>query len=461
MRKKISLFILLIGLVLLGYLLLKESEPSEPVNEDLEGTVEIPGVDDKQLHAHISALTSDLFQGRRAGSEGNEKASDYIAAVFSDLDLEPMGDQGTYLSYYRQTTYEYLQPSVMEILDDKGQVVHEFIYREDFVITRIRTQNGYRDVEFDVTGEISFEAYDEKVSIFFNDHPEKMNAVHQENSPIKADVFVHEQTKVNWTTGNQMSLFIKPAIANIFNQEGNIVYVSSEAMALLKDYEGYDLRISGHCVHEEKQVANVMGRYKSSSGTDQTLMLMAHFDHLGVDPDGKINYGALDNASGTALVLDLARVLASEQVDLPFNVEFVLFNGEEDGLLGSFYEASVTPHSPKNLKVINLDMVGASKVDYLLIDPSVQVKNESMHEFFAKEAEEKEWKYKVKRNAGGSDHLPFAQMGIEVVMLLDFSDDVFDNYYHSPKDTMDMIDFKRLEDFGDMILKYIYKEAKQ
>lgn len=269
----------------------------------------------------------------------------------------------------------------MEIVDEAGETLHEFVYREDFVITRVRSAEGFKDFDFDVTGKISFEPYDEKVSIFFNDNPGKMNAVHQENSPIKADVYVHQQGRVNWSTGNAMPLFIKPAIANVSSTEGNIVYVSNEAMARLKDYEGYDLRISGKCVHEEKQVANVMARYKSAVETDQTLMLMAHFDHLGVDPDGQINYGALDNGSGTALVLELARAIAEDAQALPFHVEFVLFNGEEDGLLGSFYEASVTPHQPKNLKIINLDMVGSSKVDYLLIDPSIQVKDETMHEF--------------------------------------------------------------------------------
>ena len=104
-------------------------------------------------------------------------------------------------------------------------------------------------------------------------------------------------------------------------------------------------------------------------------------------------------------------------------------------------------------------MVGSSKVDYLLIDPSTQVKDETMHKFFTQEAEERGWKYKLKRNAGGSDHIPFAQMGIEVVMLLDFSDHIFDNIYHSPKDTLEIIDFNRLEGIGDMILKYIFKEA--
>ena len=459
MKKKLSILIVCLGLFIFAFYIFNEN--SIETNNNSQKTIERPEIDSEQLYAHLSALTSDLFEGRRAGSEGNEKASDYIASVFNNLGLEAIGDEGTYLSNYNQITYDYLQPSIMEIVDQAGEVIHEFVYRQDFVITRVRNGEGFKDFDFDITGKISFEPYDEKVSIFFNDNPGKMNAVHQENSPIEADVYIHQQSKLNWSTGNQMPLFIKPAIANVFSAKGNIVYVSSEAMAILKEYEGYDLRVSGHCVHEEKDVANVMARYKSSQETDQTLMLMAHFDHLGIDPDGKINYGALDNGSGTALVLELARAIVAERASLPFNVEFVLFNGEEDGLLGSFYEASVTPHSPKNLKIINLDMVGSSKVDYLLIDPSNKVKNETMHEFFTQEAEDRGWDYKLKRNAGGSDHIPFGQMGIEVVMLLDFSDHVFDNVYHSPNDTIEIIDFDRLEGIGDMILKYIFKEANQ
>lgn len=112
--------------------------------------------------------------------------------------------------------------------------------------------------------------------------------------------------------------------------------------------------------------ANVVGFLDNKA--DKTVIIGAHYDHLGIDgqgssleanPDNKIHNGADDNASGVAGVLELARYFANNKKKENTNFLFLCFSGEELGLLGSKY---FTDHSPVDLQtanfMINLDMIG-------------------------------------------------------------------------------------------------------
>lgn len=114
-------------------------------------------------------------------------------------------------------------------------------------------------------------------------------------------------------------------------------------------------------------------------GTDpalrgQYVVIGAHFDHLGtstdgaLDPDAKnvIRRGADDNASGTAAVMELARLLAATPTKR--SVIFANFSGEEEGLLGSAYFVDHAPVALDSIDaMVNFDMVGRLKNDRLIV----------------------------------------------------------------------------------------------
>lgn len=101
-------------------------------------------------------------------------------------------------------------------------------------------------------------------------------------------------------------------------------------------------------------VDNVIGILR---GDDQAVMVSAHYDHLGVDADGTVYPGADDNASGTAVLLALARHAATRRYR--HTILFVGFGAEEAGLVGSgaYIAAPVWPLE-RTRAVINFDMVG-------------------------------------------------------------------------------------------------------
>lgn len=119
------------------------------------------------------------------------------------------------------------------------------------------------------------------------------------------------------------------------------------------------------------EAVNVIARLPGSDPTlaDEYVVIGAHFDHLGTGPQiagDSIFNGADDNGSGTAAVLEVAEAFASLGEAPPRSMIFVLFSGEERGLLGSFHYAgtSIAPVSDM-VAMINLDMIGRNWTNQL------------------------------------------------------------------------------------------------
>src|SRR5690606_39593226 len=107
-------------------------------------------------------------------------------------------------------------------------------------------------------------------------------------------------------------------------------------------------------------VDNVIGIKR---GGPQAVLVSAHYDHLGVDRQGRVFPGADDNASGAAVLLGLARAAARRS--FRHTVLFVAFGAEEAGLVGSgVYVSRPTWPLDRTLAIINFDMVGRRFFDW-------------------------------------------------------------------------------------------------
>lgn len=163
-------------------------------------------------------------------------------------------------------------------------------------------------------------------------------------------------------------------------------YLSSELKKYgLKPYEGksylqkfnYKVRLNPHDSASTKDWhgTNVIGVL--DNGAKNTIVIGAHYDHLGrnehhhstkVNSEGEIHNGADDNASGTAALLELARMYATNNTKEKVNYVFAFFSGEEDGLIGSKHMAeSLKSKFPNVLTMINMDMIGRLSKDKALV----------------------------------------------------------------------------------------------
>lgn len=135
--------------------------------------------------------------------------------------------------------------------------------------------------------------------------------------------------------------------------------------------ESVRFNISNHLFKERSQ--NVIGLIEGKR-TDSTIMITAHYDHLG--RLGKKTYfpGANDNASGVAMLLNLARHYSLSEKP-KYNMLFVAFGGEEAGLVGSEYYIKRPLHPLNKVKLlINLDMVGTGDDGITVVNGKVYLK---------------------------------------------------------------------------------------
>jgi Zn-dependent M28 family amino/carboxypeptidase len=121
---------------------------------------------------------------------------------------------------------------------------------------------------------------------------------------------------------------------------------------------------------ESVEAGNIVTKVEGSDAElkKEVVIIGAHYDHVGIDNRGQVYPGADDNASGTAVVLELARAFQNLEQKPKRTILFILFTAEEKGLLGSRYYVK-NPIFPldKTLAVINLDMLGRNDVDQLAI----------------------------------------------------------------------------------------------
>ncbi|MFE0502633.1 M28 family metallopeptidase [Lysobacter soli] len=169
---------------------------------------------------------------------------------------------------------------------------------------------------------------------------------------------------------------------------------------------------------------NIIGRIDGTKRPDETVIYSAHWDHLGVgQPDAKgdkIYNGAVDNATGTAALIEIGRAFAKAPTKPERSVVFLAVTAEEKGLLGSEYYAS-KPLYPlgKTVAVINMDALdphGPARN----FTTSGSAKQELLDELIdtAKKVANLDYVTDPKPEAGHffrSDHFPFAKRGVPAV----------------------------------------------
>jgi len=205
----------------------------------------------------------------------------------------------------------------------------------------------------------------------------------------------------------------------------------------------FEFKAGTHGTGRAGKANNVIGFL--DNGAPYTVVIGAHYDHLGKGEDGhsldghaegKIHNGADDNASGTAGVIELARFFATNNEQEKFNFLFICFSGEELGLLGSEYFAN---HPSIQLETItcmmNMDMVGRLKKDKPVLEVSgigTAPEWKSMLTRFKSAAMEIQMD---SAGVGPSDHTSFYNKGIPVLHF--FTGTHSD--YHKPGDDADKI----------------------
>jgi hypothetical protein len=206
---------------------------------------------------------------------------------------------------------------------------------------------------------------------------------------------------------------------------------------------------------QEVEVKNVVGVLEGEgTHADESIVLGAHYDHLGMGGAGsaaprvhEIHNGADDNASGTSVLVEVARHLAGRGKKLPRRLVFIAFTGEERGLIGSArYVRNPLFPLASTVAMLNMDMVGRLQDQKLIVHGTGTASEfDGLADRFGKQ-----FGFQVTKKPSGfgpSDHSSF--YGAKVPVLFFFTGSHKD--YHRPSDDVDKLNVAGMRRVGDLV----------
>ncbi len=203
---------------------------------------------------------------------------------------------------------------------------------------------------------------------------------------------------------------------------------------------------------ENYETQNVCAYIKGTEYPDSFFVFMAHYDHLGHFGKDYIFYGANDNASGTAFIIDLARHFSKPENQPKYSIAFLAVSCEEIGLEGSKYYVSNSFFPLSHIKtVINFDMVGTGENGITVVcgqvfpDEYNKLKTLNDEYQFLKEIKDREC-------SNNSDHYSFYSKGVQAFFIYGMGKS---GRYHHASDTLENMSLGGYTGLFQLIINYI------
>ena len=412
--------------------------------------------DEERALEHVAHLAGAALEGRQPGTPGGRAAGSYIAEQFAAYGLEPAGVDATYYQTFTVPYGRITETPVLTITSAEGRVLGAgFDYRTDYrALTGGYVGAGHGEGPVVWLNECRHEDYAGlnvvgKV-VFCRAAPDtevyRQAIEHQVGGLLLLDRDADRRPlrrggyrDTAWVPETIPAYLISERVGREL-LAGTDYTLDSLTLRYTATPLSTTVRMELRTEEEEAVDArNVLGLLPGSdpAHAQEVVVLGAHYDHLGREPDGAIMHGANDNASGVAAVLEIARTWQAAGLRPARSVLFAAWDGEEQGLLGSrHYVENPTQSITQTMAMLNLDMVGAGEV--LRLDGDGLVAQQ-----LTASAEAYGVTYTTTIH-GRSDHVPFDEAGVPAAMLIWWPD----KQYHTPDDTPSGIDPGKLKTVG-------------
>lgn len=397
----------------------------------------------KFLQTNVSFLASDSLEGRRAGTNGETLAAEFISKKFKEIGLFPKGSSDSYFQPF--TIIDGKKVGKNTALSINSKIL---IPEKDFF--PLANSSNSSSIKTQISPSLT-----EKNQVWFLDlsddlEENKTNPHFDINNLIQSKI---AKAKNKGATAlilyNSNSIDDKIKFDTKDRQEITslpVLYVVKSAfLENIKDLNAtYDITYSIDIQPDIRNSKNVIGYINNNA--PYTIVLGAHFDHLGYGEDGNsmirtgeklIHNGADDNASGTSALIELAFLLKKSK-SKNFNYLFIAFSAEELGLNGSkyFVENPTIPLTSINY-MINMDMVGRMNDSTKAITVGGYGTSPSWSTLF-NSIENKYFTIKFDSSGTGpSDHTSFYRKDIPVLFFFTG----LHTDYHKPSDDADKINY--------------------
>jgi len=482
---------------------------------------------------HLNVLANDSLEGRAVGTMGAEIAANYISNFFSNLNLKRISKDNSYFQNIPMHGSNPLSGSELVFILDKDTM--NLSFAEDYYLYRSGQQtfmpaflpivfvgygivapefdyNDYQSV--DVEGKIVVYLDGEPISDdeeFFDGplptiyaNPESKRRIafargcagtiqipissYESWEDVNKD-FQFEDVTLAYTVSGNLNIIINP-------DESDKLFFGSEysfkdviEMHDKQSIKSFDLktkmRFRGVFKERDFISSNVIGMIEGSDPElkNTYLIISAHYDHLGIGESVKgdsIYNGALDNALGVSVMLELAKSFSYLESKPKRSIVFIATTGEEKGLLGSIYYTD-NPLVPlyKTIANVNIDGIAMFKdfssivgigMEYSTLDRSLNITTDN----YSLELQDIPPQFRQVGAFNNSDQLAFAKAGIPSIIILEGTKnkskseaevveafiDYYINRYHSPQDDINQnIDYKAAEKHTKVLFDFCYQLA--
>lgn len=372
------------------------------------------------IKAHMTFLADDAMEGREAGTRGYDIAANYVAAQYALLGVKPAGDAGSYLQHVPLLAYRPSGEGSVTLTGANGQVALKYgedylptaqaqaadvnvdaplVFVGFGVVDPSRGRDDYAGL--DVKGKIVVMLTGAPTAIqteerahFSNPNTKRVEAAKrgaigvltipttsgEKRRPFARGLNGMKEWRVIWRNAQGVGAIrapSAPALAQVSLAGAEKLFagaatplasVLAEAETPAGAVKGFALPAKAQVVLkteiEKRESSNVVGLIEGSDPTlkAQTVILSAHLDHIGIKEDAKpgedrINNGALDNASGVATLLEVARGFKNTKIRPKRSIILLALTGEEKGLVGSDYFANNPTVKKTDIAAdVNLDM---------------------------------------------------------------------------------------------------------
>jgi len=370
-------------------------------------------VDPEKIRAHVKFLSSDLLEGRGMGQRGSDIAAEYLATQFALDGLKPAGDEGTYFQEVPMVSVTTLPDTIASLVPKNGEPL-QLKNLDDFVIHN-ETQTEVADIDapivfvgYGITApEYKWDDYKGvdlkgKVALLFVNEPTSDDPKFFKGKALTyygrwtykyeetarhgavATLIIHRRDLASYgwevvrnSNGKDKSYLRLDGTPRLQGASWIQLDVAKKLAAMLqmdvdqmfhqaqsRDFKPVELpvRLKAHVVSTVRPFnsRNVLAVLPGSDPQrrDETVMYTAHYDHLGIDTSAKgdnIYNGAVDNATGCGILLELARSWSqsNQSSQPPRSILFAAVTGEEQGLLGSEF---LGKHSATPVGKVTLDL---------------------------------------------------------------------------------------------------------
>lgn len=472
-------------------------------------------VDPQRVLQDVQRLASPALAGRAPGTPGNEEALAYVESVFLDTGLTPAGSNGSFRQTFPHVVWSLLgTPTVVlgehaaepgtefAVFAQSGtvDVTAEIVFVGYGMTMPAYDPGAYPNCPLDPAGYDDYADMDVdgKIVLVMRHGPGDLAAVHDEcpaNAPCSgtsclwsfdykvqnarlhkaaAAVFVpHDPAAPAVIDAYLTASSYASSFASVFMERGVVSQVVTELSGWQETIDatlqpnstatGITGTVRVSAAREAREIDNLVGVFPGSDPAfdGQVVMVGAHIDHLGTTPlTGTMFPGADDNASGTAVVLELARALGSCMPKPPRSVALAIWNAEEDGLTGSCHFVK-NPTIPLNQiqALINVDMVGGGNGTGVHVIAGDLWNQNWVYDVLEGTSRSGNlgWEITAAPPYGGSDHVCFYNAGTVAVSIQTLGPHL---YYHTPQDTVENVDPKDLAASSEVLIAALQSFAE-